>query len=290
MMTDNATNDTMDRINAMQGQEETIHCFNYFERKACKDIDASSRKSMVEWCQQVQNSLNMSPETAWIAVSLFDRYLSSGKGKSHQALQDRYKFQLAAITSFYTAVKINETVKLDAVTLAELCRGFYAASDIVSMEEDILFALNWRVSCPTPMDFAREMIEFLPEKARNSISEYILEATQKYVDSAASDFFFTFCKPSVIGASCLASSLTGSDILSASDRQAFWLELARITDLIEVIDAQNKLLAHATLSKPITRLNVAAKKRSIPSKSAAFRDNKTTISSPVCVTHAARQA
>ena len=113
---------TMDCIEAMRVQEDTtIRCCNYFHRtKAGKDVDESSRKAMIEWCQQVQKSLNFSPETVWIAISFFDRYLSSGKGKSGEALDDRYKFQLAAISAFYVAIKIHEPVELNADTLVRL--------------------------------------------------------------------------------------------------------------------------------------------------------------------------
>mmetsp|Transcript_30239 Transcript_30239/g.51529 ORF Transcript_30239/g.51529 Transcript_30239/m.51529 type:complete len:144 (+) Transcript_30239:1-432(+) len=143
------------------------------------------------------------------------------------------------------------------------------------------------------MDFARQMVEFLPEKISSSMSEYILEVTQEYIDHSATDFFFSFCKPSVIGASCLASTLTGSDILSISERQAFWLELARITDMIEVVEAQDKLLAGKAPTKPVTSLS-AARKSSVDPKAAAFYQPKTPIasitSSPVCMTQTARQA
>mmetsp|Transcript_29199 Transcript_29199/g.47928 ORF Transcript_29199/g.47928 Transcript_29199/m.47928 type:complete len:291 (-) Transcript_29199:109-981(-) len=285
---------TANIIEAMRAQEETIRCCNYFQRNACNDIDESCRKSMVVWCQQVQKALKLNPETVWIAMSFFDRYLSSGKGKSQEALEDRYKFQLAAIAAFYTAIKICTHVKFDAATLAKLCQHYFAAADITSMEKDILFALDWRVSCPTPMEFVRYLLELLPEKINSSISESILEASQKYVDHTATDFYFTSCKPSVVGASCLASSLIGTDILSSSERRAFWLQLARITDLIDVMEAQIKLVEGRTLCKPITVSNVATRKPIISSKAAALSQSKTAIasgnSSPVCVTQTARLA
>ena len=67
---------------------------------------------MVKWLQQVQSTLKLNPDTVWIAMSIFDRYLCSGRGGSVRALEDKCKFQLAAITAFYTAVKIHEPVVL----------------------------------------------------------------------------------------------------------------------------------------------------------------------------------
>ena len=99
----------------MRVQEATTRCTNYFKRNniatsSCADdntmIDsAACRKAMASWIQQVQKTLSLSPETVWIAMSFFDRYLSSSKGNSSQVLKSRCKFQLAAITCFYTAVR-----------------------------------------------------------------------------------------------------------------------------------------------------------------------------------------
>lgn len=294
--------DVLGRIEAMRAQEDaTNSCYNYFQGCTSKaGIDEECRKSMVQWCQKMQRALKLIPETAWISISFFDRYLSSGKGKSSQALQDRYKFQLAAITSFYTAVKIYEHVELNVATLAKLCRGYYAEADIISMEEDILFALDWRVACPTPMEFVRHLLELLPEKVKSS--DDLLEACEKHVHHTSTDFYFTFCKPSVVAASCLASTLTGTDILSSSERQAFWLHLAKITDLIDIMETQNKLLKGRTLCKPISVSKKPSKptvskkpsKLAVTSKAITVSQTKTIVSSrnssPVCVTQAAPQA
>lgn len=217
----------------------------------------------------MQRALELSSETVWIATRFLDRYVSSGKGKSQEALDDRHKFQLAAITAFYTAVKIHEypVVKLDVVKLVKICKGYYEESEILFTEEDILSALDWRVTTPTPMEFVRVFIELLPERIASSsiTSDRILEASQKFVDGTTTDFYFTFFKPSIIGAACLASSVaaTKGGILSSSERKAFWLQLAKTTDMIEVMEAQNRLLSGKTLSNP-----KKAKKSSITSNSA----------------------
>ncbi|KAL7538960.1 hypothetical protein ACHAXR_012497 [Thalassiosira sp. AJA248-18] len=296
----NVNHHTLECIEAMRSQEDTSSsCYNYLQSSACnnEDIDEACRKSMVVWCQQVQKALKLSPETVWIAISYFDRYLSSGKGKSQDALENQYKFQLAAITSFYIAVKIYEPVELDVATLAKLCKGYYAESKILSMETDILFALEWRVSCPTPMDFVMHLLELLPEKIS---TEGLLVASQKHVEHTSTDFYFTFCKPSVVGASCLASCLAGTDILSSSERQAFWLQIARITDLIDVMEAQNKLSERIPICKPasLTKKSSSITSKlssSITSKVALFTQQRKTAaalgeSSPVCITQTARGA
>lgn len=289
----NHTDEVFDRLEAMRAQEDaTSTCYNYLKRSR-QDIDQTCRTSMITWCQQVQKALRFSPETVWLATSFFDRYLSSGKGNSRAALQDRYEFQLAAVASFYTAVKINESKVLNVATLAKMCQGYYEVSDILSVEEDILFALDWRVSnSHTPMEFVRQLIEILPVKP-----DGLEEACQRNMDRTGTNFYFTFCKPSVVGASCLASALTEGDILNSTQRQAFWLQLADITDLMGVMEAQSKLYE----VKPIKKSKVSKKSSSKKSSSVATSKKSSVYSqprklvasgdtSPVCVTRSARQA
>jgi hypothetical protein len=167
--TNNTQDETLSVIASMRSQEDEVAtCYNYLQRSTNHTIDDSCRTSMITWCQQVQRALKLSPETVWIATSFFDRYLSSGKGKSNAALQDKYKFQLAAITSFYISVKLYEDVELSISTLAKLCKGYYKDNDIIECEEDILFALNFRLATPTAMDFVQHYLKLLPSEMNTS--------------------------------------------------------------------------------------------------------------------------
>lgn len=244
----NDTNDeTLSVLAAMRSQEDEVSaCYNYLQNSET-EIDYTCRKSMVTWCQQVQKALKLSPETVWIAISFFDRYLSSGKGKSSAALQDKYTFQLTVITCFYTAVKLYEDVELSVSTLAKLCKNYYKKNDIIESEEDILFALDFRLATPTAMDFIRHYMKLLPSEM---ITSSVMKACEEKVAYTSTDIYFTFCKPSVVGASCLASVLIGKDLLSSKQRQNFYLHLANTSDLIDIMEAQNKLVTGHT--KPVT--------------------------------------
>ena len=280
--------DILGRIEIMRAQEEaTSPCYNYFQRSTTS-IDEECRKSITAWLQEMQRKLELSPETVWIATSFLDRYSSSGKGRSQEALDDKHKYQLAAISAFYTAIKIYERAELTVHKFAKYCQGYYEVEEITSMEEDILFALDWRVACPTPMDFVRHFIDLLPpEKMTSSISESLLEASQKHVDSTVTDIYFAFFKPSAVGAACLASSLTQADILSSSERKTFWLQLAKNTVLTDVMDAQNKLLRGHPLRKPktasqVTESSTTTSKEILAIKARKIKASDNTVS-PVSV-------
>ena len=285
--------DILGHLDAMIDQEETTRYFNYFKRDAQCDINEECRKAMVTWVTHVQTTLSLSPETVWIAMSFFDRYLSSGRGNSQEVLKSKCKFQLAAITVFYTAVKIYEPVVLGIDMLIQLSRGMYKKSDIVEMEKDILSALDWRVSNHTPMDFARYLLELLPGQVPSYDSVSLLEICQEHVDFAVTDIYFSCCTPSVVGISCLASSLTQSYNLSLLEKQALWVTLSELChfDLSpkEVIAARQRLLSHALPCKPDTVSKLATLSQSNIAVSAYSMDGESS-SSPICVIKTARQA
>ena len=257
----NDTNDGNDddeilfRIEALRSQEDTISpCYNYLQHIDSTNkhaVDEKCRTAMVLWCQQTQRTLKLSRETVWIAISYLDRYLSSGRGKSHQAIMNKAKFQLVAITALYIAIKLYEDVELNVTTLVRLCKGYYTTTDILSMEEDVLFALDFRVTTASPTEFVRHFIKLLPPEL---ITESLLNECEKMIEHTSQDVYFTFCKPSVVGASCLSSILTGNEMLSPLQRQTFYFHLANITDLIEVMLAQNRLLTGHTKPVSVSKL------------------------------------
>ncbi len=296
MISDNNT-DILARIEAMRAREDsTKKSFNYFEKyNACNRLNELSRKAMATWITQVQQTLSLDAETVWIAMSYLDRYLGSDRGDSREVLRSKCKFQLAAITSFYTAVKIHEPVVLGLDMLVQICRGTYSESDITSMENDILSALDWRVSCHTPMNFAMPLLELVPEdelSAGESLS--LLEECQRNVSRTVTDIHFSCLPPSAVGISCLAVSLENCRVLSHSEKRAVWIRLSKSGHFNlssrGVVKSQQRLMSHASPSKP----NVASKLDSVSQSGAAVSaygvDCGSLSASPICVTQTARQA
>jgi hypothetical protein len=299
MMTANDNQeDILSRLDAMRVQEATVRCVNYFKQGGGdgfegKVLDPSCRHSMATWIHQVQTTLSLSPESVWIAMHFFDRYLSSGKGDSRRVLTSRNEFQLAAITCFYTAVKIYEPVVLGIDMLVRICRGTYAEEDVARMEKEILTALDWRVSCHTPMDFARTLLELCDEaELPSNVSSSLLERCQEHLNYAVTDLSFSCCKPSVVGISCLASALTESDDLSLTQKEDLWLRLSDIVDFDLssqlVLVVQQRLLSNSSPCKPSSsKVNSSPQQTSAP---VTAYGTERGSSSPICVTQTARQA
>ncbi|KAL3773697.1 hypothetical protein ACHAW5_008239 [Stephanodiscus triporus] len=294
--------DILGRLDAMLVQEATAstRCFDYFKNLSKSGaVDETSRRAMVTWLRQVQVALSLSPDTVWIATSILDRYLCSGKGGSSLALEDRVKFQLAAITAFYTAVKIHEPVVLGIDMLLVVCRNAYAERDFVSMEMDVLSAIGWRVSCHTAMDYARALLELIVEDERlpSGVAEGLLGDCERRMGDAIADVRSSSCRErSELGMRCVAMSLDENASLSDSEKGGIWIRLSEScvvdrTMMVGGCDASRRYLHRATY--PCEPKNAVSKSRTSSRRQPAEAVSKygtAGSSSPICISCTARQA
>lgn len=275
-------NEIISRIEAMRSQEgNTKRSHDYFLES--HPVNKQSRKAMINWCNTVADTLSLHRETVSIAFSYLDRYLSSGNGNSSQVVENRHKFQLAAVSCYYVAVKLHEPVQVGVDLVVKLCRNVYSAEDILSTEKEILFSLDWKVSGPTPLDFARYLLELLPETVQTSHAEYILQNAEKHVEYATSEMFYSRYKPSIVGVGCIMNALEDTEILSSEEQYLFLKQLsaAMALDLgsSEIFEIQQQMLPQSPQREKIS--TVESRKSS---KSNSSVSNYTSgSSSPVCV-------
>jgi lipoyl(octanoyl) transferase len=79
----------------------------------------------------VVDHFDFSREVVAISISLLDRYLS------HRSV-DKKMFQLAAMTTLYLAIKLNERGTLSMKSMIELSRGYFMPEQMRVMEMAIL--------------------------------------------------------------------------------------------------------------------------------------------------------
>jgi hypothetical protein len=293
MLNDNRT-DYLSRLEAILLQEATAspRCFDYFSKKqnAHGNIDGSCRKAMVTWIQQVQTTLSLSPNTVYIAMSIFDRYLSSGKGNSTSVLKEQSKFQLAAITAFYTAIKIHEPIVLGLDMLLVLCRNAYSEADFISMEVDILTAIEWRVSYHTAMDVARTLLELIRDDGLLSSVDVdrLIKGCESGMSTAiAADIRSSCCKPSELGIRCVEIALGELSKLTATKKEAICIRM------LEAYNVDLSMMGGTPL------WTSSYKSNAINSSSSSNNNNNNCQSStlvrsvsmsPIIVCHTAQQA
>ncbi|CAB9510896.1 diatom-specific cyclin [Seminavis robusta] len=159
-------------IEAMRRQEQRGYiCQDYLYQQqqdeasqigplAGKPVTIACREKMIQWCYKVVDFCNFNRETVAIAISIMDRFMATGPGQ--QVARDRSQFQLVAMTSLYTAVKIHEPEVMSAELVSQLSRGAHTEDEIEDMERTILQALTWQVNPPTALSFVREFLKLLP--------------------------------------------------------------------------------------------------------------------------------
>lgn len=257
-----ANNEAIVCISSMRMKEEDANpCHNYlaFCDPGSK-VNRYSRKDIVDWCFEVADALELSLETVHVALTFFDRYLSSAKTKSSQeAINSLPVFELAAAVSLYLATHLYEPYKSgeSVDVFIQMSPRDYDQMDVISMEQDILSALERHIDIPTPMDFVRELLHLLPSEFHTQL----LQCCENYFHKATCDLYYSFYRPSVVGAGILASSLVETNLLSASERNRFWNHLTHAVDIIGAMEVQKKLLLKRT--RPMLKLSEETRMKQI---------------------------
>jgi len=110
------------------------------------ELSGDDRASAVDWLIEVQVKYKLRTETLFLAVGLFDRYLSRKKVKQAD-------LQLVAVTSIFLASKFEEIDPLDARDFVHMTQQACARQDILNMEARMLSALEFGLCRPTPVHF-----------------------------------------------------------------------------------------------------------------------------------------
>jgi Cyclin, N-terminal domain len=187
---DMAIEETIETIHAMCYQESNGYfTTDYISNNVDKllDVDGDCRTKMVVWSYQVIDFCKFNRETVEIAMSYLDRFLVTTTGA--HALQDRSVYQLAAMASLYTAVKIHEPEAMDPALISKLSRGTYAPDEIEDMELIILKSLQWRLNPPTTLSYVREFMKLIPLEAIDIATRIIIyELAKCQAEFATTDY------------------------------------------------------------------------------------------------------
>jgi len=97
-----------------------------------------------------------------------DRYLGSEQGI--EARNNRTLFRVVSVTSLYIAIKLRASQRwnITAQAFSKLCQGVVYGDEINDTEMKILFALDWYVHPPIPIQYAEALLDliFNPSSSR----------------------------------------------------------------------------------------------------------------------------
>jgi hypothetical protein len=165
-------------ISLMQQQErsEAYRCSDYLA--FANSMHPDDRQALCNWSYHtVASCKGVSSATAVMAISYFDRFMSSNSSSAELALEDIGVGQLACVTCLVVALKVHYgfNVETDFVSNA-ICRDMYSADEINRMEIEILQSLDWRLNGPIPHDFIDAYL---------NLHEVIPTIDSSYLDSLA---------------------------------------------------------------------------------------------------------
>eukprot|EP00549_Striatella_unipunctata_P005842 CAMPEP_0118690654 /NCGR_PEP_ID=MMETSP0800-20121206/10238_1 /TAXON_ID=210618 ORGANISM="Striatella unipunctata, Strain CCMP2910" /NCGR_SAMPLE_ID=MMETSP0800 /ASSEMBLY_ACC=CAM_ASM_000638 /LENGTH=275 /DNA_ID=CAMNT_0006588333 /DNA_START=53 /DNA_END=877 /DNA_ORIENTATION=+ len=193
----------------MRKQEEQAYKYvDYIQAGLDKGIsvDATCRDKLASWCYQVIDYCKFNRDTMSISMSYLDRFLGTKSGTI--CLSDPREYQLAAITTLYMAIKVQEPVEVDTSLLSDLSRGSYGAIEFANMESRILSALQWYLNGPTPVTFVKYFLSLLPKIVHSKVRSSLLDYARFQTELAVSDYFLSVrCKPSVLALAAIRNSL-----------------------------------------------------------------------------------
>lgn len=156
---------TLEVLLEKEKKEENIIKELWEPNRLSKDefkVFKKNRQVMFEWMLQFQMMLGFSFVSVEFAMSFMDHFLCTKRGRNYCSRD--YQFQLVAMTAFYMAVKIHETVSISPVTLVSLSQGQYSELDIEEMELVMLQTLNWNVNPSTAATFVQLILDFLRQQ------------------------------------------------------------------------------------------------------------------------------
>jgi len=250
--------DTMSTLEAMRLQETSYSCQDYLQQALTQSqhsfvqgdseftqddvtVCQNNRSKMVEWMMTLTDACQLKRDTVSIAMNNMDRYLATPQGMTH-SLRDSSAFQLACMTSLYSAIKVHEEKALSPEVLSSISRGFYSKKDMEDMEWSMLNALQWRVNGPTPLAFVREYLANIPRRVmKDSVKEHVLALAMMQTELAVTDYnMSTSSKASSIAFAALTNAM---DVLGLEFRivNHYILAKSNLVDICQVCDVQSAL-------------------------------------------------
>ncbi|CAB3375745.1 Hypothetical predicted protein [Cloeon dipterum] len=128
---------------------EAVYCIPEAYVRQCKFMTNLMRAKVVDWLIGVHHQLKLMPETIYLTVSIFDRYMLTALATPKSLLQ------LVGVTSLLIASKYEEIWCPTIADCVYVTNNTYTRKQVVKMESMILGALAFNIGRPLPLLFLR---------------------------------------------------------------------------------------------------------------------------------------
>jgi len=141
--------------------------------KSKEIISDKMRAIAIDWLIDVHSQFKLLPETLFLAVNIFDRYLEKAKIQKEE-------LQLAAVGSLILACKYEEILFPEARDVEFITEGSCKKPDILQMEDKVLYTINYAMTVVTPNTLLAIFLEKL-KGAYDSISCGLLFLKSEFI-------------------------------------------------------------------------------------------------------------
>jgi len=267
--------------------------------RSTASLDVACRTRVCKWMFHIIDIMGLQHETAAIAISYLDRFMSISCAHRHDKAKqkrsttrcNRREYQLVASTSLYIAIKIHEPFVLRPEVISSLTGGLVTPDNIIACEKIILTTLRWRMNGPTPHQFINYLLKLLPSSSTSTDQELVnklCESSHSWIETAIKDYACIPLRSSTVALSALLNSLEdisqGADhCLSSEVRYQF---IQAVSDTLAVDNIEDSLLIKTCRKRLLDRSAKSCSgsegvELSKPSKkSSGILESR--VSSPVC--------
>jgi Cyclin, N-terminal domain len=165
------------------------------ETKLPKPFNGLWRQQIIQWMYTLVKHCKLRHEAAAGGAYFLDAAVAKG------VIKTAGEYQLGALASLYLGLKMFDSPGMRVIkpsSLAKLGNANLTESDIFRMEMQIVRAMGWHLSPPTPNCFLQQYLVLLP--IHNEVTRSLIEKrTFGIIESAVSKEDFFFMKPSLLG-------------------------------------------------------------------------------------------
>jgi len=161
---------------------ETMKFFvpkDYFKYQ--KDLHATFRKRLFDWIIEVHDKTECRPETLFLAMNIFDKFLTECGNVRRTSLQ------LIGSCALWIASKYSDVDCLSVLTLAHLASGAFTVNDMIRKEKEFMKVLGFNLQLASSYLFLEYLLLFVQPLLVDFdlvkyVSHYFLEILEFDVD------------------------------------------------------------------------------------------------------------
>ena len=132
-------------------------------------IDETTRSTLIDWIIQIHYNFRLLPESLFLTINIIDRYFSSRQIHAREA-------QLVALAAMLIATKYEEIYPPLLKDFVYICDQLYQASDILEMERNILFELDFDIQQTSAYRFLERFAKHQKlDQVTFYLAQYMLE-------------------------------------------------------------------------------------------------------------------